>query len=408
MRAISGLLKLLTITALSLAVAQPAGSQSWGDRLKKKAEEAAKKKIEDRTEKRAGEGTDKALDKIECAATDQSCKDKQAAVGVSQNGATRKPGEGAWANYDFVPGDRVLYYEDYTNENVGDFPRRLQFKSGSFEIVEWQGARFLRATSDRSRFVVPLTGVLPERFTLEFDFAGHITGGGLHVTLADEKQAHLYFIGVSADGANVVASAGVQRPGGNSISQAVVGSPDAVVHARVMADGPYVKVYLNETRVANVPNADLGRSKGIIFDVPASAQEPILIGPVRVSAGGRELYDALLEKGRVVTQGILFDTGSDRLRPESTPTLKMIGKMLEEHPDLRLTIEGHTDNLGDPAANQALSERRAAAVRQFLVSTYDIAAERLSAKGYGASRPVSPNTTPEGRQNNRRVELVKM
>ena len=115
----------------------------------------------------------------------------------------------------------------------------------------------------------------------------------------------------------------------------------------------------------------------------------------------------MAEKGHVSTQGIYFDTGSDRIRPESTPTLKEIGQMLNEHPELKLRIEGHTDNVGNAASNQTLSERRADAVRQFLVSTYGIDASRLGAKGFGATKPVASNSTQEGQQNNRRVELVK-
>ena len=122
---------------------------------------------------------------------------------------------------------------------------------------------------------------------------------------------------------------------------------------------------------------------------------------------GRSSNDALAEKGHVSTQGIYFDTGSDRIRPESTPTLKEIGQMLNEHPELKLRIEGHTDNVGNAASNQTLSERRADAVRQFLVSTYGIDASRLGAKGFGATKPVASNSTQEGQQNNRRVELVK-
>lgn len=82
--------------------------------------------------------------------------------------------------------------------------------------------------------------------------------------------------------------------------------------------------------------------------------------------------------------------------------------MLKEHADLRLAIEGHTDNVGQAAANQSLSEARAAAVRKHLVDSYGIDAARLEAKGLGATKPVGPNDTPEGRQSNRRVELVKL
>ena len=133
-----------------------------------------------------------------------------------------------------------------------------------------------------------------------------------------------------------------------------------------------------------------------------------MIANVRIAAGGKKLYDALAEKGRVATQGVLFDTGSDRIRPESTPTLKEMGTMLKEHPELKLVIEGHTDNVGVAANNQSLSEKRAEAVRQYLVDTFGIDKSRLQAKGFGSSKPTAGNDTPEGRQQNRRVELVKI
>ena len=82
--------------------------------------------------------------------------------------------------------------------------------------------------------------------------------------------------------------------------------------------------------------------------------------------------------------------------------------MLQQHAELRLTVEGHTDNTGNAAANLALSAKRAQAVVDYLVKTHGIAAARLAAKGLGATKPVGPNETPEGRQANRRVELVKM
>jgi outer membrane protein OmpA-like peptidoglycan-associated protein len=174
-----------------------------------------------------------------------------------------------------------------------------------------------------------------------------------------------------------------------------------------MGDGAYLKVYLDDTRVLNVPNANVGRSNKIQFYSDATADKPTLFGNFRVAAGGKKLYDALSEKGRVATQGIYFDTGSDVIRPESTPTLKEIAAMLREHGDLSLTIEGHTDNVGAPAANRALSEKRAAAVKAHLVEAEGIETSRLETAGLGDTKPAAPNATPEGRQQNRRVELVK-
>jgi OmpA-OmpF porin, OOP family len=165
-------------------------------------------------------------------------------------------------------------------------------------------------------------------------------------------------------------------------------------------------VYLNGIRVANAPKSPLGRSKTITITATASDDNPSLLGNIRVAEGGKKLYDAIAGTGRVATHGILFDTGSDRIRVESTPTLKEIAAMLTAHPDLKLDVEGHTDTVGDAAANQALSERRAEAVVAWLTGQ-GIAADRLTPKGYGATRPIASNATPEGRQINRRVELAR-
>jgi outer membrane protein OmpA-like peptidoglycan-associated protein len=182
---------------------------------------------------------------------------------------------------------------------------------------------------------------------------------------------------------------------------------DSLYKVRVMADGKYAKVYINERRVTNAPGANLARPNKLILNIHGWDKEPTLLGSIHVAAGGRKLYDALAEKGRVATQGIYFDTGSDRLRPESSATLKELGTMLKEHPELKLAIEGHTDNVGGAPANQTLSEKRAAAVRQYLVDAYQVDGSRLESKGLGQSKPAGSNDTPEGRQQNRRVELVK-
>jgi outer membrane protein OmpA-like peptidoglycan-associated protein len=179
---------------------------------------------------------------------------------------------------------------------------------------------------------------------------------------------------------------------------------------RIMVDGQYAKVYVGERRVANVPNAEFVRSDGLYIEnnYLASEEKPLYFGSIRVAAGGDDLYEVLDRDGRVTTQGILFATGSDRIRPESTPTLNQMGKMLRDHPELRIAIEGHTDGDGEDAGNQELSERRAAAVKSFLVQELDVDADRLETAGFGETRPVADNTTPEGKQQNRRVELVRL
>jgi len=115
----------------------------------------------------------------------------------------------------------------------------------------------------------------------------------------------------------------------------------------------------------------------------------------------------LTRAGRVAVYGIYFDFNRDRLRPASDPVLREIADALKANPTWQLTIEGHTDDVGGSAYNLDLSQRRARAVSQALVTTYHIGASRLGTVGYGASRPKASNATDAGRTLNRRVELVR-
>lgn len=334
-------------------------------------------------------------------------------------GAGGRPGEGAWANFDFVPGERVLFAEDFARDRVGNFPQRLELVSGNMEVVEWKGARWLRVAS-AGIFAIPLPEKLGTRFTMEFDATIPWDGLGLYSAAAADKlgvhpydraSATVHLSGTLAGVARANSTEGSLLDPRAMFDDMFVGDThdvSRVFHVRMEADGRYVKVYLDEKRIANIPNADFGRADKLIFEYETPAGDGFpLIGNVSVNAGGKKLYDALLADGRVSTQGILFDVGSDRIRGESTPTLKQIGDMLTEHPELKLTVEGHTDNTGTAAANLALSQRRAQAIVAYLATTFKVAAGRLTPRGLGQTKPVQPNDTPEGRQANRRVELVK-
>jgi OmpA-OmpF porin, OOP family len=127
----------------------------------------------------------------------------------------------------------------------------------------------------------------------------------------------------------------------------------------------------------------------------------------KVEMSAADMRDALARDGFVALNGILFDTGLDVIKPESEPLLNEVLALLQADTALRLSVEGHTDNVGASAANQALSEKRAAAVRAWLANK-GVAAARVQSKGHGASAPLADNRTEEGRAKNRRVELVKL
>lgn len=325
--------------------------------------------------------------------------------------ATAPAAPALWVNYDFVPGERVIFYTDYSDETVGNFPQRLEFKRGSMEVAELGGQRLIRATSN-SAFSIPLPEALPQRFTIEIDFINRPVLDGAAFQLQGaavfRTDRAVSTIRWGSDGVALEGGGGGEVPLENNEANRTRyrGKPG---HLRILGDGPYIKVYLDERRVINIPNANFERSRGLSLVIDArSDANAAFIGRIRVAESRKSIYEGLAATGRVSTQGILFDTGSDQPRPESAPTFKEIAAMLGQHPELRLRIEGHTDNVGAAAANRELSERRALAVKATLVRDHAIATERLEAKGLGDSKPVAKNTTVEGRQNNRRVELVRL
>ena len=397
---------LLALAMLSLAV--PQGADAQGGLLGR-----VKRRVEENVNRRAERAVD-------CMMGDQSCIDRAKAEGrevkvdstkatggspsspagvgtapASGGSGAGEAGSAVWTNYDFVPGTRTIFVEDFKNDQVGNFPRRYEFVNGNIELVTYRDRTWLRFTSTGQMYI-PLPQVLPERYTIEMDFWG------------TDNVCWLYPSGKLTGGYRIELGAraygGVSTPNGLASGGLGYDQVNLVHMGRIMVDGTYIKVYVNERRVANVPNFADEKANRIGFYCDGG----MAIGGIRVAEGGRKLYDALAADGRVATQGIYFDTGSDRIRPESAPTLREIAGMLTEHTDLRLGIEGHTDNVGMAPANLDLSKRRAEAVKAYLVGTLKVDAARLEATGFGSAKPAQPNTTPEGRQTNRRVELVKL
>jgi len=109
----------------------------------------------------------------------------------------------------------------------------------------------------------------------------------------------------------------------------------------------------------------------------------------------------------LVLDGILFDSGRATLQAESAPRLDRVVEYMTHMTSVRIRIAGHTDNVGDPQRNQALSEARAQAVRAYLLA-HGIDASRVEAVGYGDTQPVASNDTEEGRAQNRRIEAVEL
>lgn len=382
------------------------------------------KKIEQRVERKADRHVDKTLDKADRKSDEgindvlnKKQKNKKAPKGEypkdeqdggAVNGAPGNHGIGAIGdNFDFIPGERVLFETDFSDAVIGNFPRNLEFRGGELSVVSYGQGRAIAANSIGS-FAVVLPQDLPERFTMEFKQFNSDVGNKMRVELVDGNFKPLGKHFIRLEGYEMRTGVGAYGPNGVTSLQQTQIITKELTPIRIMVDGSYVKVYVGTKRVANMPNAELGRSKRILFNFHDINQEPIYITDIRIAAGGRSLYQALEESGRVAIHDVLFATGKAEILPESHETLKEVAELLRKYPELHLLIEGHTDNTGNFENNLKLSAQRAAAVKTYLVEISKIAASRLKTMGLGQSQPTTTNDTEAGRAKNRRVEIVKL
>lgn len=314
-----------------------------------------------------------------------------------------------YTKYDFVPGNRVIFYDDLSDEEEGEFPFRWNLEKGVFEIARMGGEYWILCTDDGYILPKTPTGALPQMYTVEMEFYS----AGPDFTLP-----YYYIQWIDADSRmigqfdfNSGTSTALQIQGKHLANKKLDKHLSKGIHTmRIMATKRSIKCYVDQVRVANVPKIDGFTPVGFKVRMYPYQEEgnPCLIKSFRFAEGGKSMRDQLDETGKIITHGILFDTGSYVIKGESFKTLKNIGQLLEEDPALRLSIEGHTDSDGSDEPNQALSQNRAKAVCDYLSQKYGIGSDRLEAKGWGEAKPMDTNDTTEGKANNRRVELVKL
>ena len=129
---------------------------------------------------------------------------------------------------------------------------------------------------------------------------------------------------------------------------------------------------------------------------------------VKLEIGAPDTRNKLMTEGKVSTTGILFDVNSANIKAESYGRLKQIAQVLQDNVAVKIKIVGHTDSDGDDATNLSLSKQRADAVKASLTKEFGIDESRMQTDGKGESQPTSPNTSQEGKAQNRRVEFIKM
>jgi outer membrane protein OmpA-like peptidoglycan-associated protein len=305
-------------------------------------------------------------------------------------------------NYDFVPGTKVIFSDDFAAAPVGEFPAKWEQQSGQAVVAEVAGKRALSILKDSTVVFPRMTSAryLPPSFTLEWD-------------MYMPKDSFALYLFLDSDANKIGFDPGEVRYDGTGETVASYDFPDAQArenftekwhHVAIAVNAGQMKVYVDKARLFTVPDLHFSPSS-IRF---SGGESPVQLANVRIaSGGGMNMVGKEFTDAKIVTHAINFATGSAEITLSSAGEIARIAGILRDNPSLRFEIGGHTDNVGAPAQNLTLSQQRAAAVRTALTAA-GIDAARLTTKGYGDTVPLSPNTTAEGRANNRRVELTRL
>lgn len=413
-------MKKLFILLLAFSFSLTASSQ-----LIKKLGEKVKTKTSQRADQKVDKAIDKGLDKTEEATkgntTSSTTRETAETATVPENvgqQVTTTPAIAptdfkSYHNYDFVPGEKILFEDHFTDDQVGEFASHWELQGGQAVVNKFNGKAALLITDGNYGWVSPLMKMkkyLANEWTLEFDTWKKQEAYQLIIFLQDDSHRDIAKVSINNDGISM------DFPGPDGESKFLAGTypaemyndnfPNKWHHLAIAYKNKQVKIYVDQSRVLVVPNCNTDFAAIGVGGI-GSPDAPLIFSNLRIAEGaGMNMLGKKFTDTKIVTHGINFDVNKAVIKPESMGTLNGIVKIMTDNPDIKFEVGGHTDSDGEDAANLKLSQARADAVRNQLI-TMGVDAERLTSKGYGETKPISDNTTLEGKANNRRVEFVK-
>jgi len=329
----------------------------------------------------------------------------------------------SYSKYDFVPGEKVILFDDFSQDAVGDFPALWTADAaGEINTLNIAPGNWLNLNSGEGTYALLKTLELPKNFIVEFDIVPKTMGGRIAAELVLYQEAKP--MEIDQNGLPGVAGAKVliesenwratgYKSGQNSVvadSKINFAKAEKVNHVIVWVQNRRLRIYHQSAKVMDIPTLlfDGTKPNRICFKLFRGASCGSYISNLRITDAAPDMRSKLLTEGKIVSYGIYFDVNKDIVKPESYGTLKEIAKVLTDNPDIRIKIVGHTDADGADATNLELSKKRGESVKKELIKTFGIDASRLEADGLGESQPIVPNDTPANKALNRRVEFIKL
>ena len=422
-----------------LAVALLCGSVADAQLLKN-IKHAVKNKAEQKTVQKSADKTGDVMDDVLSGKVFKKKKngEEDEKDEKNKNGKEKSAAQtfSVYSRFDFIPGEKVIAFEDFSQDNAGDFPARWNTNTSAevVTVTELPG-KWLKL--DGSGVFMPnyITS-LPENFTVEMDLVCNdgfrTTSSPLLLAIASLKNQSEYTRWQQGQGGqegfqvwflpNMV-SQKAGRVGYNQVSGTESSRQQFetdkfhgyggknTVKVSIWRQKKRIRMYLDEEKVIDVQQA-LGDANynSLVFTMHTSQTKPdyYLISNIRIAGGLPDMRSKFMTEGKVSTSAILFDVNSSRIKPASFPVIKEMAAVLKDNGGVRVKIVGHTDSDGDDAHNKALSIKRADAVKALLEKEFGIAADRMETDGKGESEPLEKDKTPSAKANNRRVEFIKL
>ncbi|MCK5457715.1 MAG: OmpA family protein, partial [Melioribacteraceae bacterium] len=266
-----------------------------------------------------------------------------------------KEAELKWSKYDFVPGDQVIFEDDLLSEENGEFPSRWDLRSGNAEVAEYGGNMVIMLRDGQPSIIPyfqdPKKDYLPDIFTIEFDL--YYPGSGTFET-------HLYDRKNQKSGSPTGYTSINIRYNEMWMGQFKSTLPEENIeksrwmHIAIAYTNGKLKAYMDETRLLNIPRLDFDPKGLTLYTYHASNENLFYLKNIRIAKGGVKYYDRIMKDGKIIANGIRFDVNKSTLKPESMGIINKIYKLLEKYPELKFSVEGHTDSDGDKVFNQTL------------------------------------------------------
>jgi outer membrane protein OmpA-like peptidoglycan-associated protein len=330
----------------------------------------------------------------------------------------------SYTRYDFVPGDKILFFEDFSQDAVGDFPAMWTTNgSGEIRTLASYPGNWLYALSDEHVYCLMKDLELPQNFILEFDVLPEDNPDneeqtGFYLTFFNSQEDFLndeLYPGNA--GFHVVINNGGWSAYGYKDQESFVASTSEInpikanqlSHIILWVQNRRIRIYHEGKKIIDGPsalpvNTSYNRFR---FSMWGQTGHPFFSN-LKITTAAPDTRSKLVTEGKLISYGISFDSGKDIVRPESYGALNDIARVLKENPELKIRITGHTDSDGNDALNLDLSKRRALSVKNELTSTFGIDPSRMETEGRGESQPLGPNDSAEGKARNRRVEFTKL